>query len=241
MKTLVDQAERAGWRIALWALDADTPAEDTAALAPFTVGRGPGMRTALLSRLHDAIHPGAEEHVVIVDDDALPERYELGTLVAVSAAARFGLAQPAHAPNSHYSHATTVRRPWSVARESAFVEIGPIVVVSPEWVRRVLPMPETFGMGWGLEIAWTALADEGCRLGLVDAVPIRHLTPPAESYDAAPERDRASQLLDEIDDPGLFSRAPGPPWRPWRRRPAWTGSTPAERRSTPGPTSEHDG
>lgn len=215
---LAADAGDAGWRVLLWALDETVPE-----VAHWTVGEGPGERTTLLNRLVELADAGPAEHVVIVDDDVEVVRSGLSELLQTVVRAGFGLAQPAHHPRSHYSHRTTVRAPWSRARQAAFVEIGPVVVVSPAWRSRVFPIPDGYGMGWGLELLWSSLADEGCRLGIVDAVPVRHLDPPATTYDPTPERARVERLAGSHGGAELFARPPGQPWRPWRRRPPWDG------------------
>jgi hypothetical protein len=48
--------------------------------------------------------------------------------------------------------------------------------------RELLPFPD-LRMGWGLDGAWSALAQQhGWPIGIVDATPIRHLRPVATDY-----------------------------------------------------------
>jgi hypothetical protein len=68
----------------------------------------------------------------------------------------------------------TRRRPGSVARETAFVEIGPVTAFHSSTFDALLPFPE-LRFGWGLDAHWAAVARErGWRVGVVDATPIRH-------------------------------------------------------------------
>ena len=79
----------------------------------------------------------------------------------------------------------------------------------------LLPFPD-LQMGWGLDAYWSALAErKGWKLGVIDAVPIRHTRPVAASYprDAAVAeadrflagkpyltREQAAEVLEEYRD-----------------------------------------
>jgi hypothetical protein len=79
-------------------------------------------------------------------------------------------------------------------------------------------------MGWGLELDWMDLRADGCRLGIVDATPVRHLAPFAAAYSPEEEAAKLERLLAERGAPGWgdLRRTLGT-WRPWRRRPPWLG------------------
>jgi GT2 family glycosyltransferase len=112
--------------------------------------------------------------LLVVDDDvALPPGF-LDGLVAVAERLRLDLAQPAQSLASHAAWRFARRRPLSVARETNFVEIGPVTLFSRRAARELLPFPD-LRFGWGLDAHWAALAAErGWRLGVVDALPVRH-------------------------------------------------------------------
>jgi hypothetical protein len=209
-------ATRAGWEVALWALDGIDER-----LAGVTRGSGAGFR---LENLNRVLGPVLEEPrwVVLCDDDVEFVRGDVVRLVAECEAAGFGLAQPAHAPGSHVSHGHTRAVPRSRSRAVTFIECGPISVVSPHWCERVLPLPEWRGMGWGLELEWMDLRAEGCVLGIVDAVTYLHLDAVGQTYDEAVERERMRAELEArgIDDLSARQSTLGT-WRPWRRRPPW--------------------
>jgi hypothetical protein len=132
-----------------------------------------------------AEHPAAgHDWLIAIDDDvALPPGF-LDAFVFL--AERFGLAlaQPAHRRRSHAAFPVTRRQPASVVRETAFVEIGPVVAFSAVTFDALLPFPP-LRIGWGLDAHWSAVAREhGWRIGVVDATPIRHgLRPIAGAYD----------------------------------------------------------
>ena len=84
------------------------------------------------------------------------------------------LAQPAQTLRSHSAWKVTRRRPASLVRETRFVEIGPVTAFGRAAAAELLPFPE-LRYGWGLDLHWAALAAErGWRLGVVDALPVRH-------------------------------------------------------------------
>ena len=215
--TLVEMAQPVGLRVALWALDAIHPR-----LAEHTVGQEPGGRVDLLNRLFDAAGGKGAETLVVADDDCEFAKGDLAALLDAVERADFYLAQPAHAPGSHVSHDITRQRRLSIARRTDFVEIGPLHVVRRPWIERVFPMPGDFGMGYGLDLLWQDLAGEGCRLGVVDAVTIRHQPPSSQWYDPGPEERRLEAMLEErgIDQMWHAQHVLGT-WRPWRSRAPW--------------------
>jgi hypothetical protein len=122
--------------------------------------------------------------LLVVDDDvALPAGF---LDVFVFLAERFGLrlAQPAHRARSHAAWDVTRRRAGSLARETRFVEIGPVVGFHATTFEAVLPFPD-LRIGWCLDLHWSALAEShGWPIGVIDALGIRHgLRQIASSYD----------------------------------------------------------
>jgi len=217
LRRLLAPAQEAGWTVRLWALDEEEPR-----LREATLGIGPGTKFDLVNRLVTDTDPADDDHVVVVDDDAVFLRGTIVSFVAKMAAAGFGLAQPAHVLWSNISHRITWMRPFSKARLTTFVEIGPIFAIAPEWREAVLPFPGGLGMGWGLELEWMDLQEHGCRLGIVDSTPIRHLSQFAAAYAPDAEIEKLTRLLEERGAPGWrgLRRTLGT-WRPWHRRPPW--------------------
>ena len=131
-----------------------------------------------------AEHPAAgHDWLLAIDDDVvLPPGFLDAFLFLVE---RFGLAlaQPAHRRRSHAAWEVTRRQPASVVRETAFVEIGPVVAFRADTFSSLLPFP-SLRIGWGLDAHWSAIAREhGWRIGVVDATPVRHgLRPVAGAY-----------------------------------------------------------
>lgn len=223
VRRLVDQARRAGWTIAWWALD-----EPDDHLSDVTVGRGPGARLELLNQTVAATSSDSG-WLVLSDDDVRFTCGDLVDLIDVCRRAQFDLAQPARSDdNSRFdfnvAHAITRARRRSVARLTTFVETGPLVVVGPRWRDRIVPLPAARGMGWGLELDWYELWKNGCLLGIVDAVRVAHVGEPGSDYDSTLEAERihqelASRRYESWKD---VQRTLGV-WRPWRRTPPWRG------------------
>jgi hypothetical protein len=171
---LVVDAQKAAFGVRLWALDEVAPE-----LATETVGTGAGSRFALLN---EVAHGADAGWIVIADDDvAFVTPSAQRTLLAVAAAKKFDISQPAQARGSYRSHLITRQRILASARETTFVEIGPVVAFSPRARDLALPFPDG-GMGWGVELEWTALRERGLRLGILDCVALLHLAPTAGTY-----------------------------------------------------------
>jgi GT2 family glycosyltransferase len=161
-------------------------------------------------------HPPRGYHwLLIVDDDVELPRDFLDVFISLAERHGFRLAQPAHAFASHAAWEVTRRRPGLTARRTRFVEIGPVTAIRADAFDVLLPFPD-LQMGWGLDAHWAALAEErGWKVGVVDAVPIRHTRPVAAAYprDAAMAeadrflaakpyltRDEAAEVLEEYHD-----------------------------------------
>jgi hypothetical protein len=118
--------------------------------------------------------PADSDWVLVTDDDVrLPRRF-LDRLLGVCESLSLDLAQPAQTLGSHAAWGVTRRRGGVLARETRFVEIGPVTLFSRRAAAELLPFPG-LRYGWGLDLHWAALAaHRGWRLGIVDALPVRH-------------------------------------------------------------------
>jgi hypothetical protein len=144
-------------------------------LAEHTVAeRLGGGKFENLNRVLEAGAPLDFDWILAVDDDLrLPPRF-LDRFLAVCERFALDLAQPAQTQRSHSAWRVTRRRPASLARETRFVEIGPLTAFGRRAAAGLLPFPE-LRYGWGLDLHWAAVAAErGWRLGIVDATPVRH-------------------------------------------------------------------
>ncbi len=134
-----------------------------------------------------------EDHdwVLVVDDDVVLPRGFLDRLLYLAERFDFQLVQPAHRARSHGAWRVTRRRAGAVARQTPFVEIGPVTAFARPTFAALLPFPDV-RMGWGLDLHWAALARQhGWRCGVLDAVAIRHSAAPAG--DAYSRRDAVAE------------------------------------------------
>jgi hypothetical protein len=190
-------SERHRVRIALGAMG---PAD--AALRAATVAEGlVGGKFENLNRVLEAAGGGpvpAADWTLVVDDDVrYPHRF-LDRFIGVCEAFDLDLAQPAQTLRSHSAWKVTRRRPASLVRETRFVEIGPVTAFGRAAAAELLPFPE-LRYGWGLDLHWAAVAAErGWRLGVVDALPVRHeFGVVAAAYAREDAVDEAAHFLSE--------------------------------------------
>jgi hypothetical protein len=177
--------------VALGALDGTSPGLEQMTREE----RMGGGRLANLNRLATLADARAADWVLLLDDDvAVGERF-LDRLLALGERFRLQLLQPALTHSSHTAWPITRRRP-AVLRRTAFVEMGPVLMMDADAFSALAPFPEQ-GMGWGICLHWAAEARQrGWRIGIADAVPVRHdLRPPAASYDRGEARAAAAALL----------------------------------------------
>ncbi|MGH2892891.1 MAG: glycosyltransferase [Solirubrobacteraceae bacterium] len=130
-------------------------------------------------------HPAAgHDWLVLIDDDVVLPRCFLDAFVFLAERFDLALAQPAHRWHSHAAWRVTRRRAGVLARQTRFVEIGPVCALRATTFDSLLPFPP-LQFGWGLDLHWSALARaRGWREGVIDATPVRHgLRRIASSYD----------------------------------------------------------
>ena len=179
-------------RLALGATEESDPL-----LARWTVADGlRGGKFENLNRLRERT-PGLDpDWTLVVDDDVRLPPHFLDRFLALAGAFDLQLAQPAQTLRSHSAWKVARRRPASLVRQTRFVEIGPVTAFGSEAAAELLPFPELH-FGWGLDLHWAALAGQrGWRLGVVDAVPVRHEgLPVASGYSRDEAVAEAQQFL----------------------------------------------
>jgi hypothetical protein len=184
----------------------------TGSIAEFTAGKFQNANTLLAGQ-------AAADWVLVMDDDvALPSGF-LDGFVALVERLGLDLVQPAQTLASHAAWASARRVPFAIARETNFVEIGPITAFSRRAAGELLPFPD-LKMGWGLDLHWAALAEQrGWRLGVIDALPVRHETRPVGGTYAIDEATTEAQRF-LASHPYLDAREAGRTLRKYRRVPA---------------------
>jgi hypothetical protein len=164
-----------------------------------TVAGGRGKFENLNALLADHPAVGHDWLLVLDDDVELPAGF-LDEFVFLAERFELAVAQPAHRHRSHAAWAVTRRRAGSLVRETQFVEIGPVFAFAARAFDTLLPFPG-LRAGWGLDAHWSAVArSHGWKLGVVDAVPIRHgLRPIAFSYNRDAALAEARSFLADRD------------------------------------------
>ena len=177
-------------------------------LREHTVAEGlDGGKFENLNRVLEAAG-GAADWTIAIDDDVRVPRAFVDRFIGVCEAFDLDLAQPAQTLRSHSAWKVTRRRPASLVRVTRFVEIGPVTAFRRTAAAELLPFPE-LRYGWGLDLHWAAVAAErGWRLGVVDALPVRHeFGVVAAAYLREDAVDEAARFL--ADRPYLPSQSAG--------------------------------
>jgi hypothetical protein len=137
-----------------------------------------------LNRLLERSAAEGHDWLLVIDDDVSLPRDFLDVFLFLVERFDLRLAQPAHRARSHAAWDLTRRRVGSLVRETAYVEIGPVVAFHRTTFDVLLPFPE-LRAGWGLDAHWAALAQQHrWPIGIVDATAVRHgMRRIAASYD----------------------------------------------------------
>ncbi len=151
---------------------------------------------ALINRLIDGTDLEQFDYVLVVDDDIHVQPGFLRAFLGLQRKFGFALAQPARAWHSFFDHSFVLRRGWLAARQTRFVECGPLVSFSREAVRLLLPFHAESEM-WGMDLVWPiAVEKAGLSMGIIDAIAVDHsLRGQATTYDRSGELAAMSQFL----------------------------------------------
>lgn len=137
---------------------------------------------------------GEPDWLLIIDDDVVARRGFLDTAIELCERLDLALAQPAQTRFSNANWPLTKQRFMTVARETEFVEIGPVTLVRADARRLLLPFPADLRYGWGLDFHWAhIMKDAGLRLGVLDSLAVVHASRKVAStysWDAAQEEGR---------------------------------------------------
>ena len=136
------------------------------------------------------------DYVLLSDDDVvLPEQF-LDQFIPLQGLLDFAIAQPARTGNSYIDHPIVEQQRGVLARQTRFVEIGPVVSFHRSAFELVFPFDLTSPMGWGYENVWSyLLARRGLKMGIIDALPVDHsIRKPVANYKWS-EADRQRKSL----------------------------------------------
>jgi len=165
-----------------------------------------GDKFSVLNRLIAPCDLEAYDYLLVIDDDiGLPDGW-LDDFLTLASDCELDICQPARSANSDVGHAFTLQIPGIQARETEFVEVGPVVAVRRSAFGSLVPFDETFPMGWGMESAWRAICGrDGLRMGIIDAFPIEHtFRPTLAHYDRHDTVEAMNIILNERSLGGVF-------------------------------------
>jgi GT2 family glycosyltransferase/glycosyltransferase involved in cell wall biosynthesis len=115
------------------------------------------------------------DYVIVADDDIILPDFFLDRFLCAQASLGFCLAQPARTAGSYADHAIAVQEQNTFARETQWVEVGPLVSIHRSVYELVMPFDLTSPMGWGYENIWAYnLWRHGRAMGIIDAFPVDH-------------------------------------------------------------------
>ncbi len=130
---------------------------------------------AILNRLLGQLDLDRYDFLVFTDDDITVPHGFLDAYLSWVEKYQFSIAQPARARHSYKSHRFVLQRKYLRARQTRFVEIGPVFSFDRRAVRELLPFDEGSPMGWGYDYVWPIIAERvGMKMGIIDATPVDH-------------------------------------------------------------------
>jgi len=137
------------------------------------------------------------DYFMICDDDVLLGTSFIDSFIAEQQSLNFALAQPARTWRSITDHSIVRRRLFTRARQTNFVEIGPVVSFRQDFFRAVYPFSLESPMGWGYDLTWPITARElEVAIGIIDGIPVDHsLRPPGALYNSQEQLDLMASYL----------------------------------------------
>ena len=138
----------------------------------------------LLNQLLSGEDLGQYDFIIISDDDIVVPKGFLEGYIAAQLKVDFALCQPARADHSFFDHRLMLREKAYFARETRFVEIGPVFSMNKRAAALIMPFDEYSPMGYGYDFHWpVVMAKAGLKIGVIDAVSVDHsYRPQASGY-----------------------------------------------------------
>jgi hypothetical protein len=217
VKELLRQVD-ASADIRLWALDDVAPE-----LSEHTIGVGPGTRFSNLNRLYSARPVNESAWLVVADDDVVFVKGSLAQSIRVMRMAKFSLAQPGQSWLGWWTSLFNVAKPFLVARDTDYVEQGPLLIVDPTFIKYVFPLPDMNDMGWGIEAEWFRAKEGNFRIGVIDSCRVVHWDRSATTYPTGPEMVAMRNRLARsgVDSVWQLQHVNGHWWN-WQSSPSWS-------------------
>jgi len=157
----------------------------------------PIPKFTVINRLLETVDLSNYRYVIFSDDDIHLPPHFLDDFLRLQENLDFRLAQPARTSASYIDHAIVEQRPEALARQTRFVECGPLVSAHESVYELLIPFEPESPMGWGYENLWSyRLGNRGFQMGIIDAVPIGHwMRAPQSYYNAESARGDMDHLL----------------------------------------------
>ena len=157
-----------------WAcLGSKAPHPDDARVRQHITERIP--KFTLINQLLSGVGLGTYDYIVVCDDDIVLPAGFVDRYLHIVEKRGFDLSQPARTHESYTDHYFVNQLLGIESRQTRFVEIGPMFVLSRNAFAALLPLDEASPMGWGCDFVWPVLCEAShLTLGIVDAVPITH-------------------------------------------------------------------
>lgn len=115
------------------------------------------------------------DYFMVCDDNVLIGHSFVDRFIAEQQSLDFALAQPARTWRSFTDHAIVRRQLFTRARQTNYVEAGPVVSIRRDFFKAVYPFSLESPMGWGYDLTWPIIARElELAIGIVDGIPVDH-------------------------------------------------------------------
>jgi hypothetical protein len=139
---------------------------------------------SILNTLLKGIDLSQFDFIVVSDDDISVQPGFLDAFIGIQQTFGFSICQPARSWTSSIDHQIVRRRSGCVARQTRFVEIGPIFSFHKTVYSSLIPFDLETPMGWGYDYVWPVVVEKlGLTMGIVDQTPVDHtLRPRGEIY-----------------------------------------------------------
>lgn len=129
----------------------------------------------LLNKILEDINIEQYDYIIFSDDDIAIHDNFIDIYVDIIEYNSLRLAQPARASHSYNVHPIVLQDKTCIARETNFVEIGPIFSLHKSIYLNLIPFPSDAEMGFGLDFIWPVIAKENnFKIGVIDIVPVDH-------------------------------------------------------------------
>jgi len=129
----------------------------------------------ILNELLSKIDIKEYDYIIVSDDDVVMKEGFLDKYVDSVEKFDLSLSQPARSIFSELSHVVTKVDSKCIARETNFVEIGPVFMIKRDLYDVILPFDESSPMGWGYDYVWPIIVSKkGLKMGIIDDATVNH-------------------------------------------------------------------